>query len=196
VTSCPPPSPSPFFVAVLPRQSGGGVYCNGGDATIVGSAFANNGPWYMTGRDAHVTGGTLNILSLCDAGTSYAGIGDLHCSNCAGPADLSDASACETCPAETPFSCCGATTCAASPPATCPPADICLLFSTMAPTPSPAPSTPQAQTPTSLPTATASPTLAVVLLVSGPCSVVEGACLLSPNYPSDYGNSQSCEASI
>jgi hypothetical protein len=45
-------------------------------------------------------------------------------------------------------------------------------------------------------TVTTSPTLAVVSVLSGPCSVAGGACLLSPNYPGFYGNSQFCEASI
>jgi hypothetical protein len=85
---------------------------------------------------------------------------------------------------------------------------VCLIVSSSVPSPAPtSPSPDPSQAPSGLPTVTASPvraptfmpsqtpTLDSVSLVSGPC-FVEGACFLSPNYPSDYGNSQSCEASI
>jgi hypothetical protein len=64
--------------------------------------------------------------------------------------------------------------------------------------PSSSPSPIPSPSPSSLPTVnTTSPAaVSTVILVSGPCSVAEGACLLSPNYPSDSGNSQSCEASV
>jgi hypothetical protein len=70
---------------------------------------------------------------------------------------------------------------------------VCLVVSSV-PTPSPT------DAPSSLPTVTSEPTQPLsrtaFSLVSGPCSVAERVCFLSPNYPSDYGYSQFCEASI